>query len=264
MLPCLMASSANATASTPGVDRAREPASRSLLEAGREAGLLDLDFASPDRPALVTQVLGLVWAGDEAALWQLSVGTRLKRLLQITRETTRTAALSLRLNCSGPGCREILEVELSFSDLDPLHDEAADGELLRFPGDSAVALRRPTGDDLRRWRAEGAHPDTLFLDLATNRAASPLPPAEVCAAALSEFDALVGFEVLTECPQCRKRTSLPVDLETLALRQLEAVQQGLFAENHRLASAYGWSEADILAVPRRRRLRYLATLEAKA
>jgi hypothetical protein len=81
-------------------------------------------------------------------------------------------------------------------------------------------------------------------------------------AAFAEFDTLVAFQLASTCPHCSRETSHPVDLETLVLKRLHSLQQRLYRENHQLAQAYGWSEADILQVPRSRRLRYLAQLEA--
>ena len=52
-----------------------------------------------------------------------------------------------------------------------------------------------------------------------------------------------------------------VDLEALALRRLYARQDALLATVHRLASRYGWTESEVLAVPARRRARYLALIE---
>jgi len=254
-----------------------------LLATSREAAFLDLDFQLPDRPVLVTQLLTLLGpdvtqAGDPLALthsplWQLSVATRLKRLLHIVRDTEGITTLPLRLRCTQPRCQQSMEIELSFADLDTLHPDGADGELLQFPSGAAspLAFRRPTGDDLRRWREQfSGHTDsapslvqTLLVSEPANAASVELPSDETCAAAFAEFDSLVAFQVLTTCPHCQHENTLPFDLETHALSRLALVQQRLYQENHRLASAYGWSEADILRVPRNRRQRYLAQLEAQ-
>lgn len=255
-----------------------------LLVADREAAFLDLDFTTTDRPTLVTQLLDI--ADQEVGayhssrdvsnspLWHLSVATRLKRLLHLVRDTESLSGLPLRVSCPQTDCRKLLELELTFGDLDTLHDEAADGELLRFPAADSrpLTFRRPTGEDLRRWRSEpdttAARPESFLLTLLVPNSpvSEPpaLPPVEAWAAAFAEFDTLVGFELTTTCPHCGRESTHAVDLETLALTRLQATQQRLFQENHRLAQAYGWSEADILNVPRRRRLRYLAQLEVSS
>jgi hypothetical protein len=259
-------------------DRPTGAPGASLFAAGREARFLDLDFQTPDRPRLVTAVLSVVAAAnelpapDDSPLWQLSLASRLKRLLHVVRDTEAITVLPLRLRCPHPECQQDLEIELAFDDLDALHTEAADRELLRFPGADSrpIAFRRPTGDDLRRWRSSismtSPDPESLFHDLLVPEPAQPgpikLPSAELCAAAFSEFDALVAFQIATTCPHCTRESTLPVDLEAIGLGRLKTVQQRLYRENHRLAQAYGWSEAEILSVPRGRRQRYLAQLEA--
>ena len=52
-------------------------------------------------------------------------------------------------------------------------------------------------------------------------------------------------------------SSTPVDL---LARSLATGEQRLLAEVHSLAFHYGWSEADILALPRPRRFAYLELL----
>jgi hypothetical protein len=259
---------------------ADSPYSCSLLHPGRETAFLNADFESADRPALVTALLALaaigpstVAAGPDdrvtASLWKLSVASRLKRLLRVVRHTEGIAALELQLRCPHADCRQFLVIELAFDALDGLHDEAADRELLEFPDSNSrpLAFRRPTGEDLRRWRCSALTDGTDFRSMAQSLLVSgagenhELPSPETFAAAFAEFDSLVGFQVLSACPHCQREATLPLDLETLALSRLQSVQRRLIRENHRLALAYGWSERDILQVPRGRRLHYLAQLE---
>ncbi len=254
--------------------------SYSLLRHGRESAFLDADFESADRPALVTGLLALATIGPSAtaaepgnhltpSLWKLSVASRLKRLLRIVRDTESIAALELQLRCPQMDCGQLLEIELVLDALDGLHDEAADRDLLQFPDANSrpVAFRRPTGEDLRRWRRSAGTGGSNFHSMArsllvsTARGDPELPLPETFAAAFAEFDSLVGFQVLSACPHCQREATLPLDLETLALNRLRSMQRRLIRENHRLALAYGWSETDILQVPRARRLHYLAQLE---
>ena len=75
--------------------------------------------------------------------------------------------------------------------------------------------------------------------------------------ALDAFDPLVAFSVSLACPVCGAATEAPVDLEELALSALRRVQEARVREVHRIAHAYGWGEAAILALPARRRAQYL-------
>jgi hypothetical protein len=55
-----------------------------------------------------------------------------------------------------------------------------------------------------------------------------------------------------------------VDVAALTLARLAAVQRRTIEEVHVLARRYHWSEAEVLAVPPRRRARYLALLDREA
>jgi hypothetical protein len=72
--------------------------------------------------------------------------------------------------------------------------------------------------------------------------------------AIARLDPNAECRVETACPGCGAPMALPVD----ALALLTASIGDILAEVDRLASRYGWSEADILALPRARRQRYLA------
>ena len=87
-----------------------------------------------------------------------------------------------------------------------------------------------------------------------------LDPADKPAAAeaLQVFDPLSCFELDVSCPTCAVQADIPVDLEAVLLSALARAQTRLIVQVDRLARRYGWSEAEILAVPDWRRRRYLA------
>jgi hypothetical protein len=74
---------------------------------------------------------------------------------------------------------------------------------------------------------------------------------------MEDFDPLVSFRVNTQCPHCGYAIDTPLDLEALALDQLHRTQRAFLRDVHQLATRYGWSEADTLAVPAWRRAHYL-------
>lgn len=63
--------------------------------------------------------------------------------------------------------------------------------------------------------------------------------------------------VQAECPECNHVNNVSVDPYLC----LETQGQTLLTEVHRLASAYHWSETEILALPRKRRRVYLALVD---
>lgn len=237
---------------------------------GWENALLACDFATPDRPALVTALLQAFLIqldgtpAEPIELWNLAVSTRHLLLVRIAAALEDTEAFTLQLRCPSDGCRELLEVPLSVTALTALHDEHAAHSTLTLPGND-VALRRPTGDDLRRWRAipatdQSGRQQALLRDL-TVAGRLPDDPAPL-ADALEAFDPLLAFAFTMTCPVCGGAAEHALDLEALALARLQARQTRLLRDVHRLARAYGWTEAEILAVPSSRRACYLEFIDS--
>jgi len=238
---------------------------------------LAVDFAGDDRPGLVTTILhgcrlapGAAGADD---VWALSLAGRIGGLLAIHARTQAAEALPIEMRCPTQGCAEPLEAELPLADLLALAQQA---ELEPTLGVAGLArrcvVRRPCGRDQRRWRAAtaGAEDDmaglrALVLDslLVEGR---PKDEAErlAVAEALEAFDPLAAFQVAIACPACGTESDIPVDLEDLLLQELARAQGRLLLDVHRLAGRYGWSEAEVLAVPPARRRHYLALIAAEA
>ncbi|MEO6408206.1 MAG: hypothetical protein ABIO45_05570, partial [Burkholderiaceae bacterium] len=82
--------------------------------------------------------------------------------------------------------------------------------------------------------------------------------------AIAALDPLVTFSARCTCPACGAPSEVTVDLEALALGLLHTRQQGVLREVHVLASRYGWSEEEVLAVPSVRRAQYLSLIDEDA
>lgn len=228
-----------------------------------EADDLDLDFGSADRPALVSALLEGCRPAPPGHWWRCTVGQRTAALIDLLRLTERRDAIELNANCST--CGEAFGFELPLAAL-----PSPDADLVRvgLDGGREVELRRPCGEDLRRWRAlrPASRPESVRAMIETLCVAGEAGDGDAAALAahLAEADPLVDFEVDGACPACGASTLIAVDLETLALSRFAAGQRRIEADLHRLARAYGWTEAQSLAVPPARRRRYLALIDAEA
>lgn len=232
-----------------------------------ERAVLRVDFASPDRSALVTTLLEAFLIGadgdplDTIELWNWPVSARHLALVRIAAAIDAIEALPVPLECPQPDCREQLEVPLAVGALIELHERHATHPTVALPTTlRCTRLRRPTGTDLQRWFAAAANAGaasdpTMLHDLVVEGE----PPVDLAAAeaALESFDPLLAFSMEVMCPACRRPVDHPVDLEDLALTRLQRHQTRLLREFHRLARAYGWTEPQILAVPAARRAKYL-------
>lgn len=226
---------------------------------------LDLDFSDQDRPELVTRLLAQCdERRDPEFWWAQPVSARTSALLRLVAETEQVDAFSFTARCTQASCGETFEFELPLHALVAGADDAGPIRVL-LDGQRSVTLRRPTGGDLRQWRA--ARPasraeavrmmlDTLLLDGQVH----PQDEARL-AESITAADPLVAFAVSCNCPACGAANEVPVDLDATALARLGAHQHALLREVHCLASHYGWSESEVLAMPPARRAQYLAFIE---
>ena len=234
---------------------------------GVEGRDLDVDFDDGDRAAVVTDLLARCAPLERDGARALPVGTRLHALVDVCR-LSGADLLSWALTCPAAGCDEEIEIELPLA---VLADAARDAEASEPPavawGEGSFRPRLPTGEDLRRWRAEPPSDAAIVAALGGPRFAGDEVPRELVAAveaALEAADPLVDARVQSACPACGQPLDLAVDVEGEMLALARRGQDVLLEDVAALAGAFHWSEQDILALPARRRRRYLAMLERAA
>ncbi|HEY6886226.1 MAG TPA: hypothetical protein VI300_00565 [Solirubrobacter sp.] len=169
-------------------------------------------------------------------------------------------------------CDEALEFALDLAALRPGSRAGADRRLVA--AGCEIEFRLPSAVDLA---AAGREPDVttaraLLLDRCVVAAwrdgkpipAAALPPAAISALAdrLAEQDPLGGSRVVIACAACGARGEPTVDLVWFVGRELEAEGDRIAGEVHTLASAYGWTEDEILRLSCARRNRYLELVAA--
>ncbi len=251
-----------------------------LRRFGSEPGDLDVDFATDDRSRLVTELLlratvpGEGEALDADSFWRLPVAARLHALIALCR-LAGEEEIAWSLTCPAARCGELIELSLPLSELARRAEAAAQGseppEIEH--GGARWRLRLPTGEDLRRWGApSGTAPSDAEMLVSLVSPVSPGEPAEPALAvsklsakvlaaaevALAAADPLVDVRVESACPTCGGPLEVPVNVEEEALAILARAQEELFRQVGVLASAFHWSEREVLRLPERRRRRYLA------
>lgn len=243
---------------------------------GNARGDLDVDFAAP-RPVAVTRLLLACLRSPqgrpfpENEIWAWTLGRRMQGLLAVA-----CASLSaehwLELRCPHDDCRRMMDLEL---DLRRFKAAPPAGHVRCEPEAGRTAeLRPPTGADQLRWWADEGGADDLAVAASLVAAVDGTPPAdgwqlpeawlEPLGQALEQQDPLTALTLATECPECQRKVEFDLDLEDLLLRLLRTEQIGLLDQIHRLAMAYHWNEAEILALPSSRRLYYLARIDSEA
>ncbi len=79
-------------------------------------------------------------------------------------------------------------------------------------------------------------------------------------AAVERISPELTVSVRADCPECRSPQSVPVD----PYQCLRWNFSGIFEEVHTIASAYHWSESQILSLTRSRRKRYLSLIRSRS
>jgi hypothetical protein len=171
-------------------------------------------------------------------------------------------------NC--PSCDEA--IELSFDVAEVRREQGSDAPLSMSAGGYDVDVRLPNTADL----AAIEHADDLatarrllFARCVTRarRGAANVAPNELPAnveetviAALGSVDPQADVTLDAQCPACGHGWREPFDIVTFLWTELSVMARRLLADVHALASAYGWSERDILALSPARRNAYLEML----
>jgi predicted RNA-binding Zn-ribbon protein involved in translation (DUF1610 family) len=195
----------------------------------------------------------------DADLAAYPIGERDGALLQL-RAQMFGDAVSAVVDC--PQCGVRLDVRFSTADF---NQQDADESALTFVlGDREVTLRRVTTADLQAV-APAPSSEALLERAIVSPAAADLPPArewlDEGASRLQRADPLAHIELAFSCPECGRDWTAPYDVAGFLWQELEAWAARLLREVHVLASAYGWSERDILDLPPARRRRYLELIE---
>lgn len=216
------------------------------------------------RATPLQRALLILQALTPGASWQelshLPLGERDARLLA-AREALFGPRLEALTHC--PACGERLELSLQVAELrlgqSPTRQTLEHGEyhLILRPLDSLDLASALASADPARTLTLRAIEEVSFQGQALEAAQLPQEVLEAVANQLPETDPQADLELKLSCPACRHAWAAPFDPLAFVWRELNAWALRTLAEVHRLASAYGWREQDILALSPVRRQLYL-------
>jgi hypothetical protein len=237
----------------------RAPAGADLIEAW-EAGL-----GAPARRGLLTL---LADAGEipVESLLELPLGRWQALLLEM-----RTATFGETLECEARcgACGERLEFNVDAARLAGSATATPGvGSEIRV-GDTTLHYRLATMADLQacsdRPTPEDAARALVSCCIEGARPADRAWPDEVLEAvaeAMVAHDSIADPSVELDCPACRHAWTEALDIGAFLAREIEDCARRLLDEVHDLASAYGWSEHEILTLPHARRRHYLGRVRS--
>lgn len=202
------------------------------------------------------------------ALADWSVGRRDAGLLRL-REHTFGPRLAAVADC--PGCGERLELAFEAEEIRAVPPPGTvGGELSLAQGGWELRFRLPTSRDLAAVAAaEDGRAALLRRCLLAAPPDGEFPggelPDELAAAVeerMAEADPQARVLLDLTCPACRRQWQAPFEIDTYFWSELDAWARRTLREVHDLASAYGWSEAEILGMSAARRHLYLGMVGA--
>ena len=217
------------------------------------------------------RALILLAAAEAESPAQLTLGQRDACLLEL-RESVFGSRLTSLANC--PACREGLEFEIETRDLHQSAPSEIPQAINLTSGDFAVHFRLPTSRDLAALDP-GAEVETNRQNLLgrcllqAQRAGQEISVVELddevvrqISERMAAADPQAEIELALVCPACGERWRSAFEIVSFFWSELHAWAVRLLQDVHLLASAYGWRESEIFALPPARRQIYLEMLQA--
>jgi hypothetical protein len=225
---------------------------------------------SPARWRPLALVVPAAEGADVESMAGLPVGRLDSRLLDLRR---RLFGEGMEALASCPACGQL--VDLSFEVGDIKAEPPADPRLFAENEDWSIRFRLPSSRDMHAAAscADAEAARRLLIDrcvLGLTRRSEPHPvedaPAELIAAmedAMAAADPQADLRFKLACPACGADWESAIDPGSFVGAEVSSGARRLLGEIHRLAAAYGWSEAEILDLPSRRRQAYLDLVAAE-
>ena len=216
------------------------------------------------------RLLHLAWPHKSAAEWaNVSVGERDRQLLRL-REQLFGPTVEATTRC--PKCGNELELTFTARDLESTVVATQGDERLKvIAGEYEIDYRLPTTADLLEIASGSGQSLTVLLDrcvVARHRdgpvQSTDLPPAviEKLSTSMTEADPYAEIQIAMDCAGCSHRWSMVFDVVSYLWGEIEDWAERLLRDVHSLASAYGWSERDIVGMSALRRRLYLELANA--
>ncbi|MGH6871395.1 MAG: hypothetical protein ACREHE_07810 [Rhizomicrobium sp.] len=211
--------------------------------------------------------LALLGLADTQASWDtladMPIGARDAMLLSL-REAMFGQRLESCADC--PQCGALMELDFTTR---MLRAPPATGDTVAFnAGGMALTVRLVTSRDLLA--LDTSDPPQARMELlsrclfaAADGRATPVPAiltetiAEAAAQALSLADPQADVTINLTCANCGHAWAAPFDILSYLWTELDGWARRMLADIHTLARAYGWREADVLALGPLRRKFYL-------
>jgi hypothetical protein len=153
-----------------------------------------------------------------------------------------------------PECGEKVELNFNCSDIHPEPETEAPAELAVQSNGREVRFRLPTSADVLAVNSSEQLLERCLVDGASPLTTDFLP---AIVAKMSSSDPLADIHLALNCPNCAHQWEALFDIVAFLWREITAAARRLLREIHTLASAYGWTEPEVLSLSPARRRFYL-------
>lgn len=190
-------------------------------------------------------------------LLELPIGERDRRLFALR---SRLFGPSLHVFTTCPHC----QLELAFSfDSEQLCGNGAENQTAAFEFDGAKVRLLNTADQLTISRMPEDQVQQFIMENCVHvRDGQDIPSLDGIIDAMVQQDPLAEILLQMQCEQCGHQWPLLLDIVSFFQQELDDYARSLLQQVHILASAYGWSEQEILSLSTKRRLTYMEMLAA--
>jgi hypothetical protein len=190
------------------------------------------------------------------SLARLTIGQRDAHLFAL-REATFGSELTGVTDC--PECGEKIELSLNCADLAGKIANKPPAEVAVESNGRHIRCRLPTSADLL---AVSSPQELIERCLLSNGNHSTQDFIGAVGDKMFRADPMADIHLALDCPSCTHRWEAPFDIVAFLWREISAAARRLLREVHMLASAYGWTESEILALSQARRSTYLEMIGA--
>jgi hypothetical protein len=221
------------------------------LSAGQLLGGWDsvLGEALPVRAAVLASLAGNVPL-NEVMRWSIA-----RRDMALFDLHARTFGDSLDAVVRCPACDDLLEMQFELSRIRPVEGGPPEADRIEvLVGERRVACRLPNTEDLI---AAAACRDVAAARDALLERCVEVDDPEVREQAAGLLVSPADVQLALTCPSCAHEWRSPFDIASFVWRELDEWAVRTLQDIHAIASAYGWTEEQILQLSARRRQTYV-------
>jgi hypothetical protein len=185
------------------------------------------------------------------SLARLTIGQRDVQLLAL-RQLMFGSEITGVTDC--PECGEKIELRFNCSHIRSTKEAEPPNELVIQSNGREVRFRLPTSADLLAVSSA-----EQLLERCSLRGDDHIQKDFFAAVGekMSNADPMADIHLALNCPNCEHKWEAPFDIVAFLWREISAVARRSLREVHTIASAYGWTETEILSLSPARRRAYL-------